>query len=267
MSDLLTPTARGMLTAAGHALEYVWHGPPPGEAPTLVLLHEGLGAAGLWRDFPAKLAAATGCGALVYSRAGYGGSDPVLPPWSLDYMQDEALQVLPAVLAAAGVGAHILVGHSDGASIALINAGGAPQPGLLGVVAEAPHVFTEAMGLRSIAKTAVAFEHGDLADKLRRLHGANTDNVFWGWYRVWTDPDFRAWNIERYLPGITVPCLVIQGEDDEYGTVAQVGAVARQAGAGAEVHMLPQCGHNPHRDQAARTLQLMQAFIRRLLTV
>ena len=252
------------LEAAGHRLEYLWHGPRPEAAPTLVFLHEGLGSAGLWRDFPEKLANACGCGALVYSRAGYGASDPATLPRPITYMHAEALAVLPAVLAAAAVRQHILVGHSDGASIAIIHAGGAPQPGLRLHVLDAPHVYTEGMILGAIAARAEPYQRGGRREKLRRWHGDNVDIAFRGWYDAWCDPAFRQWNIEAFLPLIKVPVLVIQGEDDEYGTIAQVEAVRRQAGVSVETLMLPSCGHSPHRDQPESTLRAMQEFILRL---
>jgi pimeloyl-ACP methyl ester carboxylesterase len=253
------------LEIAGRRLEYFWHGPRPEVAPTLVFLHEGLGSAGLWRDFPETLAAATGCGALVYSRAGYGASDPVSLPRPLRYMHDEAFDVLPAVLAAADIQRHVLVGHSDGASIAIMHASAAPRPGLLGLALEAPHLFTEAMGLAAIAATAEPYRSGDLRQKLRRWHGEKVDHAFWGWYDIWCDPGFRQWNIEAYLPAIKVPALVIQGEDDEYGTIAQVEVVRRQSGAAVETLLLPDCGHSPHRDQPEKTLRAMRDFMAKLL--
>ncbi len=254
----------GFLEVLGVRLEYAWHGPAPGTAPTLVFLHEGLGCVGLWRDFPALLAARTGWGALVYSRAGYGASDPAALPRPVTYMHEEGLRVLPALLAEAGIGDHVLVGHSDGASIAIIHAGGAPQPGLGGVILAAPHVFTEEIGIRAIAATGAAYRDGSLVARLSRWHGANTDAAFRGWHDAWTDPGFGCWNIEEYLPRLRVPCLVIQGEDDEYGTVAQIEAIGRAAGAGAALHLLPRCGHSPHRDQPGATLDLMAAFVRPL---
>jgi len=253
------------LSAGGTRLEAVWHGPPPDEAPTLVFLHEGLGSVSLWKDFPEALAARTGLGALVYSRRGYGKSDSVLLPRPLDDMQQEGLRGLPEVLRAAEVGEFLLVGHSDGASIALVYAGSSPAPGLRGVVVEAPHVFCEDVSVRSISAARDAYERGDLRERLRRHHGDNVDGAFWGWNRAWLDPGFRKWNLESFLPGIRVPLLVLQGEGDEYGTAAQVEAIARRAGAGATVVMLPECGHSPHRDQRERTLQQMADFIQRAL--
>ena len=252
------------LEVAGRRLEYAWHGPGPEAAPTLVFLHEGLGCVRLWRDFPARLAAATGLGAFVYSRWGYGLSDPVALPRSVRYMHDEALEVLPQVLAAAGIGDSVLVGHSDGASIALIWAGGTSAPGLRGLIVEAAHVFCEDVSVQSIAAAARAYETGDLKDRLARYHGSNTECAFRGWNEPWLDPEFRHWNLEGYLPAIRVPTLVIQGEDDEYGTGRQVEAIAAGIGDRAEVLMLPDCGHSPHRDRPDRVLAAMADFVRRL---
>jgi pimeloyl-ACP methyl ester carboxylesterase len=218
-----------------------------GAAPTLVLLHEGLGSLSAWRDFPAELAAATGNAALVFSRAGYGQSPPKPGPWPVSFMHDEA--------AALALGDDvILVGHSDGASIALLYAAARPVRAL---VLEAPHVFVEDKTVASIAR---------LGDEVRaRLarHHARADALFAAWRGVWLSPEFRAWNIEALLPRVRVPTLVIQGADDEYGTVAQVEAVRRQLGGPCETLMLPDCGHAPHRDQPARTLAAMSDFIRR----
>jgi pimeloyl-ACP methyl ester carboxylesterase len=252
----------GFLTIAGKRLEVAWHGPAPKDAPTLVFLHEGLGCVAMWRNYPAKLAAATGCGALVYSRLGYGRSDPCSLPRSLRFMHDEGLQVLPALLEHAEIRECVLIGHSDGGSIALIYAGGTAALPLRGVITEAPHVFCEEITIRSIQQAREAYEKGDLRQRLQKYHGPNTDCAFWGWNGAWLHPDFAHWNLEEYLPHTTAPMLVIQGEDDPYGTSAQVEAIARQAGAGAEVLMVPQCGHTPHQEQEAVTFQAMARFIR-----
>lgn len=250
------------LTAGGRRLEYEWHGPGPDAAPTLVFLHEGLGCVSTWRDFPARLAEVTRWGALVYSRAGYGRSDPVPLPRSLRFMHDEALLVLPEVLEAALVRETILVGHSDGGSIALIHAGGMPTARVRGLVLEAPHVFCEDLSVRSIARAAEIYGQGDLRRALERHHGDNVDTAFWGWNRAWLDPDFRAWNIEEYLGAIRCPVFVIQGEDDEYGTLAQVDAI--EAGSVGPVRrlVLPRCGHSPHRERLDVVLAAMAEFVR-----
>ncbi len=238
----------------------MWHGPPPDAAPTLVFLHEGLGCVSTWRDFPERLAEATGCGALVYSRAGYGASDPVPLPRPLRFMHDEA-QVLPEVLDAAEVRECVLVGHSDGASIAIVHAGSAPSPRVRGLALMAPHVFVEDLTVRSIEQAAVRYEAGDLRRALERHHGANVDVAFWGWNRAWLDPSFRSWNLEEFLPGIRAPVLLVQGQDDEYGTLRQLDAI--EAGCSAPVRrlVLPDCGHAPHRDQPERTLDAMTRFV------
>jgi pimeloyl-ACP methyl ester carboxylesterase len=258
-------TGQAYLTVDGKRLEALWHGPSPDLAPTLVFLHEGLGCAKMWRDFPARLAEATGCGALVYSRLGYGRSDPCRLPRPIRFMHDEGLQVLPKVLAAAGIQECILVGHSDGGSIAVIYAGGTAAPQLKGLITEAAHVFCEELTLTSIRRAKAAYEQGDLRNRLTRFHGSNTRCAFFGWNDAWLHPDFVDWNLEEYLPAISVPMLVIQGEDDQYGTRRQVEAIARQAGAGARVLMLAECGHSPHRDQEDTVLEAMQAYIASVL--
>lgn len=250
-----------LLLPDGQRLEHAWHGPPPERAPTLVLLHEGLGCVTTWRDVPARLAAATGMGALVYSRRGYGASDPVTPPRPLDYMEREGLAVLPAVLDAAGVRRAVLVGHSDGASIALVHAGRPdPDPRVAGLALEAPHLFCEELSVRSIAAAREAFLAGDLRARLERHHGVNTEGAFWGWNRAWLDPAFRAWTLEPFARRVQVPVLVIQGAGDEYGTLAQVEAVERFCPGPVERLVLPACGHAPHRDQPEAALAAIARF-------
>jgi pimeloyl-ACP methyl ester carboxylesterase len=236
-------------------------GPPPDEAATIVFLHEGLGSVSTWRGFPDALAQATGCGALVYSRAGYGRSDPVALPRPVRFMHDEA-EVLAEVVRAAGIRDCILLGHSDGASIALIAAGRGAVPRLRGLVLEAPHVFAEECGLESIARIREAYESTDLRARLERHHGANTDAAFRGWNGVWLDTAFRAWNIEEFLPGIRVPALVVQGENDEYGSWTHVDAIARLSGGPVETLAVPDCGHAPHAEQRDLVLAAMARFIR-----
>jgi pimeloyl-ACP methyl ester carboxylesterase len=259
----------GFLQVGGVRLEARWTGPPPAAAPTLVFLHEGLGSASLWRDFPDRLSAETGCGALIYSRAGYGKSDSVPLPRPVRFMHDEAA-ILPRVLAAAGVREHVLVGHSDGASIALIYSGkghaaGTPgPPRLRGLILEAPHVFAEPHGLAAIARIGEAYRTTDLRARLERHHGANVDVAFRGWNDVWLHPDFRAWNLEEFLPEISVPILILQGETDEYGTWRQVEAIERQAGGPVAAVALAECGHSPHREQPERALEAMASFVRGL---
>jgi pimeloyl-ACP methyl ester carboxylesterase len=267
-------------------LEYDWHGPGPDEKPTLVFLHEGLGCVAMWRDFPERVARATGLGAFVYSRAGYGNSSRVELPRSVGFMHDEALTTLPRVLEAMKIRNAILVGHSDGGSIALIGAGGLhPSSGentkalenadvanlnlhpsrtvVHALVLEAPHVFVEEFGLESIRKIADDYVAKGLRSRLARYHGDNVDETFWGWNNVWLDPEFRSWNIEEYLNRIHVPVLLIQGEDDQYGTGAHINAIQRSCKS-VRTLMLKDCGHSPHLDQADRTLEAIQAFVKEL---
>lgn len=248
----------------GTRLECRWAGPRPEQAPTLVFLHEGLGSVSTWRDVPDALAAATGCGALVYSRAGYGRSDAVALPRPVRFMHDEA-DTLARVVERAGLREVVLVGHSDGASIALIAAGRRAIPGLRALVLEAPHVFAEPCGLESIARIAEAYRTTDLRARLQRHHGANVDTAFRGWNDVWLHPDFRAWNIEALLPGMRVPALVVQGERDEYGSWAHVDAIVRRSGAPVRTLAVPDCGHAPHAERRDAVLGAMAAFIREVL--
>jgi pimeloyl-ACP methyl ester carboxylesterase len=248
----------------GTRLECRQVGPGPEDAPTIVFLHEGLGSVSTWRDFPDALAAETGCGALVYSRAGYGQSDSVALPRPVRFMHDEA-EVLAKVVARAGLGDVILLGHSDGASIALIAAGRGAIPGLRALVLEAPHVFAEPCGLESIARIADTYRTTNLRARLERHHGENTGVAFWGWNRVWLDPDFRAWNIEEFLPGIAVPALVVQGESDEYGSWAHVESIQRHSGGPVETLSIPDCGHAPHAEHRDVVLAAMAALIQRVV--
>ncbi|HEX9109776.1 MAG TPA: alpha/beta hydrolase, partial [Longimicrobiales bacterium] len=240
------------------------HGARAEAAPTLVFLHEGLGSVSLWRDFPARLAQATGLGALVYSRRGYGRSDPVPLPRPVRFMHDEA-EVLEKVLDAAGVRQAIPVGHSDGASIALIHAATYPGERVRALVLEAPHVFVEDVSVASIAAIGDEYRSTDLPRRLARHHGDNTDGAFRGWNEVWLDPAFRAWDIQALLPRIRMPALVLQGEDDEYGTPAQVEAIGRGVSAPVESHLLASCGHSPHRDRPEAVLAAVTAFLRKTL--
>jgi pimeloyl-ACP methyl ester carboxylesterase len=220
--------------------------------PTILFLHEGLGSVAMWRDFPDKLAAATGAPALVYSRCGYGKSDALIGDRGVDYMHDEALTVLPQLREALGLDDVVLLGHSDGASIALIHAGAGKWP-VRGLILEAPHVFVEDFTIASIAAAKHGYETTDLRDRLRRYHD-DVDGAFWGWNKIWLDPAFRTWNIEEYMSGVRCPTLAIQGIDDEYGTPAQLDAVARGIAGPFTPVMLADCGHSPHRTQAAAAL-------------
>lgn len=250
------------VTVTGHRLEVETIPGSRAGAPPLLLLHEGLGSVAMWRDFPAKLAAATGCTVTVYSRYGYGRSSPISGPHGVDYMHREALDVLPELRTALGLAEPVIMGHSDGASIALIHAGAGRWP-VRGVIAEAPHVFVEDVSVRSIADAKIAYETTDLRDRLARYH-EDVDGAFRGWNDIWLAPAFRQWNIEDYLPGITCPVLAIQGADDEYGTLAQIEAVKRQVSGPVETLVLPRCGHSPHRTQEAATLAAIARFVQGL---
>jgi pimeloyl-ACP methyl ester carboxylesterase len=247
----------------GARLEYVWLGPPPAHAPTLVFLHEGLGSLSQWRDFPAALCSRTGCGGLVYSRRGHGKSDAFMGPRSVRFMHDEALIVLPRLLQMFEIARPILVGHSDGASIALIFAGsGLGHP--LALVLEAPHVFVEDITSTRIAELRDLYANTDLRTKLARHHGPNVDTLFRYWTDVWLRPDFRAWSIEEYLPSVEGPVLVIQGNDDEYGTKRQVETILSALGHRCDALMLDACRHSPHIDQPRIVLDRMAEFIQGL---
>lgn len=251
--------------AGGHRLECEWHGPSGDAAPTLVLLHEGLGCVATWKQWPAELAAASGLGVLAYSRWGYGGSDMVTPPRPLTYMHEEGERTLPEVLDATGVKNALLIGHSDGGSIALIHAAGERARGRIHALALlAAHVFCEEVSVASIAAAREAFVSGDLRARLERYHGPNVDGAFWGWNEAWLDPGFRRWNLEEFLPRITVPSLVLQGVNDPYGTMAQVDAIAR--GLGGEVTRLElrDCGHAPQRDRPVETTRAILELARRI---
>jgi pimeloyl-ACP methyl ester carboxylesterase len=246
---------------AGRAVEVERIDTAPAARPTLVLLHEGLGSVAMWRDFPGRLAHATNCNAVAYSRAGYGRSDPVTGPRGVRYMHDEALRELPALLDALGVAHPVLVGHSDGASIALIHAGAGVRP-VRALVAMAPHVMVEDLSIASIAAAKVAYETTDLRHRLARYHD-DVDGAFWGWNRIWLDPAFRDWSIEPDLPGIACPMLVIQGEDDEYGTMEQVRRIAAAA-ADVDTLALSDCRHSPHKDQPEAVIEAITRFVDRL---
>ena len=248
-------------SAAARTIAYEWFGEPHAGMPTLVFLHEGLGSIRQWRDFPAQVATASGCRALVYDRYGYGQSDVLEEARrELSFMHDEALVSLPALLDSLRIQNPILIGHSDGASIALIHAGA--NDAVRGVVAMAPHVFIEPVCLTSIEKAAQTFESSDLATRLGRYH-RDARKTFYGWADVWLDPQFKGWDIrEDYLPQIGCPVLAIQGYEDEYGTMAQLDEIARRVKGSCELLKLENCGHAPFRDQAEKTLEAVVRFVK-----
>jgi len=248
------------VAAGGRLLEVQRIGAGVPGRPVLVFLHEGLGSVTMWRGFPARVAHATGCAAVVYSRQGYGNSAPLAGPRGVRYMHDEALVVLPELLGALAVECPVLVGHSDGGSIALIHAG-AGHP-VAGLVLLAPHVMVEDVAIASIAAAKVAFETTDLRARLARHH-ADPDAAFRGWNDIWLHPDFRSWNIEAYLPRIACPVLAIQGEDDEYGTMEQVLRIERQV-RDVDVLALADCRHSAHRDQPEAVIDAITRFLDRV---
>lgn len=249
------------LTVCSHCLEVQRIPASRANAPDLVFLHEGLGSASHWRDFPAQVGRATGCPVAIYSRYGCGDSDLLSEPRALTYMHDEALHSLPDLLKQLEITNPILIGHSDGASIALIYAG--THTNVRGLVLLAPHVFVEDLSVASIGQAKIKFETTDLAARLARYH-RDPASTFWGWNNVWLHPDFRRWNIEEYLPRITCPILAVQGLDDEYGTMAQVEAIARQSPAAVEILALPNCRHSAHRDQPNAVLSAIKKFVHAL---
>jgi pimeloyl-ACP methyl ester carboxylesterase len=239
----------------------------PGAAakPWLVFLHEGLGSVSLWRDVPDVLARRLGLRALIYSRRGYGRSAPLADRVRpLEFMHQEARGVLPKLLAQTGIEEAILIGHSDGASIALIRAADAPHA-TRGLVALAPHVMVEDVSVASIMRLHQTYlAMPDLRARLARHHD-HVDDAFLGWADVWTRPAFRSWTLDRDVARLTVPTLLIQGMQDEYGTLAQLDAI--EAGAVlARIQrvVLDACGHSPHRDQREATLDAICGFVERI---
>ncbi len=258
----LTPT--GFLRIGASDLEYRMIGPAPDDAPTIVMLHEGLGCVGLWGDFPDRLAAATGAGVLVYSRAGYGASTKAELPRPLDYMHIEALEVLPKLLDQIGFRRGLLVGHSDGASIAAIYAGGVADHRVRGVAMIAPHFIVEDISVTSIAEIKKAYETSDLKSKLARWHG-DVDNAFYGWNDAWLDPKFRSWDIAEYLAYIRVPVAILQGADDQYGTMRQIEIAREECYCPVDVTIVPGAGHSPQREAPGATLDTISEFAGRIL--
>ena len=250
----------GFLQIGSQRLEYKMLGPRPERAPTIVMLHEGLGCVGLWGDFPDKLQQATGCGVFVYSRAGYGKSSPVQLPRPLTYMHDEAREVLPALLDAIGFRRGLLLGHSDGASIAAIYAGTHQDHRVGGLILMAPHFFTEDEGIASVVEARKAYETGDLRQRLARWHD-NVDNAFYGWNGAWLDPEFRKWDITETLGYIRVPILLVQGENSQHETIKQIEAAERDCYCPVEVALLPGAKHSPHREAPEATLKAISAFV------
>ena len=254
----------GWVRAGGRRLETAWWGPGPEAAPSIVLLHEGLGCVAMWRGFPERLAEATGLGVFAWSRAGYGASDPVTPPRGVDYMHIEAATCVRPVLDAAGIGACVLLGHSDGGSIAALYAGTQNDARVRGLALLAPHFIVEDIGIAGIEAARDRYVTGDLRGRLARHH-ADVDGAFWGWNGAWLNPAFRAWDILPECAGIAVPTSIVQGLADPYGTVAQVAALQSVAGARVRPLLLEGVGHAPHLEAAETTLAAVVDFVAEVL--
>ena len=253
----------GTIQVSGGTLETAWWGPGPAEAPMLVLLHEGLGSVALWRDVPARLAAATGWGVFAYSRFGYGHSDSTPLPRPMTYMHDEALVVLPQVLRAAGIERTVLVGHSDGGSIAASYAGSGVQSTLLGLITIAAHFVVEDLNIVSIRQIAADYETGALRQRLQRYH-RDVDAAFRGWNDAWLDPRFRDFDISGVLPHIQVPILALQGTDDPYGTDVQLRVLEGNVRAPITTQLIAGARHSPHLEAPDVTLAAIACFIANL---
>ncbi len=260
----LSPT--GFLTIGPADLEYRMIGPQPADAPTIVMLHEGLGSAALWGDFPEKLQAATGAGVFAYSRAGYGASTPAKLPRPLDYMHIEACEVLPKLLDAIGFRRGLLLGHSDGASIAAIYAGSHQDHRVEGIALIAPHFIVEDVSVASIAEIKTAYETTNLKEKLARWH-KDVDNAFYGWNGAWLDPKLRNWDISEFLAYIRVPIAILQGVNDVYGTLRQIEIAQEECYCPVDVTVIPGAGHQPHREAPGATLDAITEFANAVLRV
>jgi pimeloyl-ACP methyl ester carboxylesterase len=260
----VTLSDTGFLDLPPLRLEYRMIGPRLDAGPTIVMLHEGLGSIGLWGQFPDKIAAATGAGVFAYSRAGYGNSTGAKLPRATSFMDEEAREVLPRVLAAIGFRRGIILGHSDGASIATIYAGSVQDHRVRGLVLIAPHFFAEEMGLTEIRRARKSFETGALRERLKPYH-ADVDTAFRSWNGPWLHPDFEKWDITETLGYIRVPILIVQGENDQYGTLKQIEAARQECFCPVEAVILPGIRHIPYREAPDLTLNAVAEFIMRLL--
>lgn len=255
--DLLALT----IAARSLTIEYAWVGPDDASGPVVLFLHEGLGSLSMWRDFPARLCESLGLRGLVWSREGYGRSTPRAPDerWTPEFMHRQAREAMPALRTALGLEAPcLLFGHSDGGSIALLHAASFPDQ-VAGAIVLAPHLFVEALSVRSIEDTRKAYLDTDLRERLARHH-ADPDSAFWGWNDIWLSPSFRDWNIEAELASIRCQILAIQGVDDQYGTMAQIDRIADALPA-TRLVKLEACGHSPHRDQPDAVIAACRAFV------
>lgn len=254
----------GFLEIDAQRLEYRMIGPRPDSAPTIVMLHEGLGSVGLWNDFSDHVQKATGLGVFVYSRAGYGQSGPVPLPRPMSYMHDEAREILPRLLDAIGFKRGLLLGHSDGASIAAIYAGSHQDHRVGGVILMAPHFIVEDVTIAAIAEMRQAYDTGDLRPRLARWH-ADVDATVHGWSDVWLKGNFRDWDISEFLAYVRVPVLIVQGEHDQYGTAHQIAIAEEECYCPVEVALLPGARHSPQRDAPEATLKAVADFTARVM--
>lgn len=255
------PDETGLLSIGDQDIEFARIDATKPDLPTIVMLHEGLGSVAMWRDFPARLAEATGCEIFVYSRHGHGGSSVLTGPRTIDYMHDEARITLPAILETTGISKPILFGHSDGASIALIHAG-LPASQVAALILAAPHVLVEPETATGVRTANIAYKNG-LRERLAKYH-ADVDRTFHGWSDIWLEPGFLDWNIEAYLPAITAPVLAIQGTADDFGTLDQIDRIQAGVAGRCEQLVLEGCGHAPHRKRVADVLAAVVGFVRSL---
>lgn len=253
----------GFIKTDQSTLEYFCCGPSPQDAPTFILLHEGLGCVKLWREFPHQLAERTGMGVFVFSRKGYGKSSPVSLPRPLDYMSREATQELPMVLDAIGLERGVLLGHSDGATISAVYAGSIEDFRIRGLILMAPHFFAEPIGLNAIRKAKENYVKSDLREKLARYHD-DPDMAFNGWCNAWLDPDFMEWDVSDVIDYFRIPVLAIQGTDDQYGTLAQIETIEANIYSPLDTLILEDCGHAPHLEAADKTLSAIAEYAERL---
>jgi pimeloyl-ACP methyl ester carboxylesterase len=261
---MATLSDQGFLELGDLRLEYRMSGPRPDKAPTLVLLHEGLGSAGMWSDFPEKLSAATGMGVFAWSRVGYGHSSAAKLPRSLDFMHVEAREILPRLLDAIGFRQGLLIGHSDGASIAAIFAGSVQDHRVRGLVLMAPHFIVEDVTINSIREIRHAFDTSDVRQRFQRWH-VDADATVRGWTDVWMTNDFRTWDLRDDLAHIRVPILIIQGQHDHYGTGRQIEIAEAECYCPVDVLLIPGIQHIPHREAPEATLKAILEFAWRVL--
>lgn len=253
------------LNVDGKNIEYQWVIEPKQDQGVIVFLHEGLGCKDMWKGFPKKLAQQTGLAALTYSRAGYGLSSSIQLPRNQNYMQDEGIDVLPKLLSALGIQKSVLFGHSDGGSIALINAGAHPNSSVQAIILEAPHVFIEKKTVDSITQVAKNYQNSHLKKALSKYHGDNLDCAFYGFVDTWLNPVYaKNWNIEGYVKNVNVPTLLFQGDNDEFGTSEQVNRIQAQIKGEFEAVMIENCGHVPHVEQPDLVLKRSTDFLKRL---